>query len=295
MSKVREVWVFIEQEAGQIAAVSLELLSKARDLADELSAQEQANETEEPADSYNVYAVGGLPRDLILGRPNWDVDIVVEGDGIAFAKAHRPQLSSVTGGGIAYDGATGTPYRGQAPGRIGRESGKHIRADHLVISSQADLNDKLGRLLASRSSQQDELTLENYYDIWEPALQEYLSITVAAADNPRGIAFGTDDLWIVRRVEIDDVMGKTPTVRTTCELLVPEGTATGVAVPIPDPVVEETRKRIILVGDVPSPANPPVGCNFVTRCPVKMDVCEEKEPEFKEVSQDHWVACWRVN
>jgi oligopeptide transport system ATP-binding protein len=66
------------------------------------------------------------------------------------------------------------------------------------------------------------------------------------------------------------------------------------AVPIPDPVVEETRKRIILVGDVPSPANPPVGCNFVTRCPVKMDICEEQEPEFKEVSPDHWVACWRA-
>ena len=67
------------------------------------------------------------------------------------------------------------------------------------------------------------------------------------------------------------------------------------AVPIPDPVVEETRKRIILVGDLPSSANPPVGCNFVTRCPVKMDICEEQEPEFKEFSSDHWVACWRVN
>ena len=67
------------------------------------------------------------------------------------------------------------------------------------------------------------------------------------------------------------------------------------AVPIPDPVVEETRKRIILVGDLPSPEHPPVGCNFVTRCPVKMDICEGEEPEFKEVSSDHWVACWRVN
>jgi oligopeptide transport system ATP-binding protein len=66
------------------------------------------------------------------------------------------------------------------------------------------------------------------------------------------------------------------------------------AVPIPDPVVEERRQRIILEGDVPSPANPPEGCNFNTRCPVVMDVCHEEDPEFKEVSWEHWVACHRV-
>ncbi len=66
------------------------------------------------------------------------------------------------------------------------------------------------------------------------------------------------------------------------------------AVPIPDPEVEERRQRIILEGDVPSPANPPKGCNFNTRCPVVMDICKEQEPEFKEVSAEHWVACHRV-
>lgn len=66
------------------------------------------------------------------------------------------------------------------------------------------------------------------------------------------------------------------------------------AVPIPDPVVEERRQRIILEGDVPSPANPPEGCNFNTRCPVVMDVCHEEDPEFKEVSSGHGVACHRV-
>ncbi|MBN1933516.1 MAG: dipeptide ABC transporter ATP-binding protein [Anaerolineae bacterium] len=63
------------------------------------------------------------------------------------------------------------------------------------------------------------------------------------------------------------------------------------AVPIPDPVVEETRKRIILEGDVPSPASPPPGCNFNTRCPKVMDVCKEKDPEFKEIAPGHWCAC----
>jgi oligopeptide transport system ATP-binding protein len=66
------------------------------------------------------------------------------------------------------------------------------------------------------------------------------------------------------------------------------------AVPIPDPVVEEKRQRIILEGDVPSPASPPVGCNFSTRCPVVMDICHEQDPEFKDVGGRHWVACFRV-
>ena len=66
------------------------------------------------------------------------------------------------------------------------------------------------------------------------------------------------------------------------------------AVPIPDPVIEEQRQRIILEGDVPSPANPPVGCNFNTRCPVAIDTCFEVEPEFKATTAGHWVACHLV-
>ncbi len=66
------------------------------------------------------------------------------------------------------------------------------------------------------------------------------------------------------------------------------------AVPVPDPVVEEKRQRIILEGDIPSPANPPVGCNFNTRCPVAIEACFEVEPEFVEVKQGHFCACHLV-
>ena len=68
------------------------------------------------------------------------------------------------------------------------------------------------------------------------------------------------------------------------------------AVPIPDPAVEAKRQRLILEGDVPSPVNPPAGCNFHTRCPVVMEECKvDPEPEFKDVGDNHWAACWRVN
>ncbi|MBN1201836.1 MAG: dipeptide ABC transporter ATP-binding protein [Anaerolineae bacterium] len=66
------------------------------------------------------------------------------------------------------------------------------------------------------------------------------------------------------------------------------------AVPVPDPKVEEKRQRIILKGDVPSPINPPTGCNFNTRCPVSIDVCCNEDPQMVEVLPEHWVACHRV-
>lgn len=66
------------------------------------------------------------------------------------------------------------------------------------------------------------------------------------------------------------------------------------AIPIPDPNIVEKRQRIVLKGDVPSPLRPPSGCRFHPRCPVALEHCSQQEPEFKEVSKDHWVACWRV-
>ena len=66
------------------------------------------------------------------------------------------------------------------------------------------------------------------------------------------------------------------------------------AVPVPDPKVARANKRIVLEGDIPSPMNAPSGCPFRTRCRYATEACAESMPEFKEVSDGHFVACHRT-
>lgn len=63
------------------------------------------------------------------------------------------------------------------------------------------------------------------------------------------------------------------------------------AVPVPDPDLAAERHRILLDGDIPNPKNPPVGCNFNTRCPIARERCFSEEPEYREIEDNHWVAC----
>jgi oligopeptide/dipeptide ABC transporter ATP-binding protein len=60
-------------------------------------------------------------------------------------------------------------------------------------------------------------------------------------------------------------------------------------IPVPDPDLR--RDRIILPGDVPSPANPPPGCRFHTRCPLAIDICRVVEPPLIDIGNEHFVAC----
>ncbi len=62
-------------------------------------------------------------------------------------------------------------------------------------------------------------------------------------------------------------------------------------IPIPDPVIEETRERMVLTGEIPSPLNPPSGCVFNPRCPLADDRCPKIVPELRTVSEDHLSAC----
>ena len=66
------------------------------------------------------------------------------------------------------------------------------------------------------------------------------------------------------------------------------------AVPIPDPIAEINRERIVIEGDIPSPINPPEGCVFHTRCQSMIEDCKEAMPALSEVSEGHWVGCIRA-
>jgi oligopeptide transport system ATP-binding protein len=67
------------------------------------------------------------------------------------------------------------------------------------------------------------------------------------------------------------------------------------AVPVPDPSIEATRRRVVLEGDVPSPINPPPGCRFHTRCPYAIETCRDVEPKLVQIKPNHFAACIRIS
>ena len=139
----------------------------------------------------------------------------------------------------------------------------------LDVSIQAQIINLLEQL-------QDELGLTYVFIAHDMSMVRHISSRVAV-------------MYLGKIVELTDrdQLYKNPSHPYTKALLS--------AVPIHDPIVEEKRRRIILEGDVPSPANPPKGCNFNTRCPVAEKQCFEEEPIFREVSTGSWCACHLVS
>ncbi|WP_106743953.1 ABC transporter ATP-binding protein [Yoonia maritima] len=120
-------------------------------------------------------------------------------------------------------------------------------------------------------------------------LQEQLGLTYL---------FISHDLSMVRHIAtrvavmyLGKIVELAPREELYAEPLHPYTRALLSAVPEPDPSLATSNERIVLQGDVPSPANPPEGCNFCTRCPSVMDICKTVEPEYFEVAPGRFTAC----
>jgi oligopeptide/dipeptide ABC transporter ATP-binding protein len=133
----------------------------------------------------------------------------------------------------------------------------------LDVSIQAQVINLLARL-------QEEMQLSYLFIAHDLSVVEHISDRVAV-------------MYLGRIVELatDKALYQNP--------LHPYSQALLSAVPVPDP--EISRKKILLQGDVPSPMNPPTGCTFHTRCPEGMDICSQEIPVFKNMGNEHWVAC----
>jgi peptide/nickel transport system ATP-binding protein len=121
-------------------------------------------------------------------------------------------------------------------------------------------------------------------------LQEQLGLTYLVIAHDLAVVRHISD--VVGVMYLGSLVEQAPADDLYEEPLHPYTRALMSAVPVPDPVVEENRERILLAGDLPSPANPPSGCRFHTRCPWRQETrCDDEVPVLRELAPGRLVSC----
>jgi oligopeptide transport system ATP-binding protein len=199
---------------------------------------------------------------------------------LARGKAYREQVSQLLGM-VELESSMGNRYPHEFSGgqrqRIGIARALALRPAFIVCDEPVSALDVSiqAQIIALLIRLREELNLTYLFIAHDLSVVRHISDRVAV-------------MYLGRIVEItsSDELYSHPLHPYTISLLS--------AVPIPDPVVDRTRKRIILTGDVPSPINPPSGCSFHPRCFKAEGICRERVPELKLLGGEHWAACHLV-
>ena len=182
------------------------------------------------------------------------------------------------------------PYSSLSPRiPVGEIIGEAVREHNIVPKEEFD--DYISRIMRACGLQ--EYHKDRYPHEFSGGQRQRICIARALALNPD---FISHDLSVVEHISdtvgvmyLGSMVEYADTDKIFSHPLHPYTEALFSAIPIPDPDVK--MKRIILKGSLPSPANPPKGCKFHTRCHKCMEVCKYAAPEWAEIEPEHWCAC----